>query len=128
MIDEALRNDQKTALAAALGDLWERAHGVPAGKVHVLAGPDSIVVLIKDALSPAERAAAQRTEGQALVQRYAEQLLGTIQPDLRAQVETITGRQAIPTSQHADTIAGHVLCYYDLGERLMLPSVPDSGA
>lgn len=128
MINEALRNGQKMALAAALSDLWERAHGAPAGKVHVLVGPDSIAVVIKDALSPAERAAAQRAEGQALVQRYAEQLLDTIQPDLRAQVEAITGRQAIPTSQHADTIAGHVLCFYELGERLMLPSAPDSAA
>jgi len=63
MVNKTLRKDQKAALATALRVLWEQAHGTPAGKVQVLVGPIGIAVLIKDAFSPAEQAAAQRAEG-----------------------------------------------------------------
>lgn len=121
MDEITLRPEDQAELAAAVGRLWECAHGAPAGTVCVLIGADSLAVLIKNVLSPAERVAARRAEGQALVQRYAKQLLATLAPALRALIESFTGRRVISTSGYADTVAGHVLCFYFLGERLASP-------
>jgi uncharacterized protein YbcI len=118
MNEVSLSQENKTALAAALGILWADAHGTPAGSVHVLIGPDSLAVLIKDAFSPAEQAVAQRVDGQPIIQQYAEQLLTIVEPDLRAQVEVATGQRVTLASVHADTAGGHLLCFYNLGDRL----------
>ncbi len=116
-----LRPEDKAELAAVVGRLWESAHGAPVGTVCVLIGADSLAVLIKNVLSPAERVAARRDEGQALVQRYAEQLLATLAPELRTLIESFTGRRVISTSGYADTAAGHVLCFCILGKVLGSP-------
>ena len=118
MSEVSLSREHKTALVVALGILWAHAHGTPAGSVHVLIGPDSLAVLIKDAFSPAEQAATQCVEGQQIIQRYVEQLLAIVEPDLRAQIEVATGQRVTLASVHADTAAGHLLCFYNLGDPL----------
>src|SRR3990172_11278771 len=124
MNSKNLRKKHEAALAAALSALWEQVHGVPAGNVRVLVGPDSVAAWIEDVLSPAERVMTQRAEGQALVQRYAERLLAAITPDLRAQVEAITGRRTVSSSVRADVATGHVLCFFVLGEWQRQPPTP----
>lgn len=109
---------QEAALATALLKLWEKAHGTPAGKVRVLMGADSVTALIEAVLSPAERTVARRNDGHLLIQHYTEELLNSIQPELRAQVETITGRRIVSGNARADVDTGHVLCFYVLGEPL----------
>lgn len=102
------------ALAVALRTLWEQAHGVSVGQVRVLVGPDSVAAQIESALSPAERTMTQSVDGRLLLQRYAEQLLAVIQPDLRTQVESITGHRVVSASVRADVDTGHVLCFFVL--------------
>jgi len=122
MDDVNLSQEREAAVAAALRFLWEQAHGVPAGNVRVLVGPDSVAAWIEKVLSPAEQAVARRAEGQSLMQRYAEQLLANVQPDLRAQVQAITGRRIVSGSVRADVDTGHVLCFFVLGEPLAPPA------
>jgi uncharacterized protein YbcI len=117
MTEAHILREQEMALAEALRTLWERAHGATAGKVRVLAGPDSVAAWLEEVLSPAEQAAAGRAESQALLQRYAEQLLSTVQPDLRERVESVTGRRIVSSAVRADVDTGHVLCFFVLGER-----------
>ena len=121
MDEMSIRQEREAALATALRTLWEQAHGAPAGNVRVLAGPDSVAVWIEDVLSPAEWAVTRHAEGQPIIQRYAEQLLAVIQPDLRAQVEAIIGRRVISGNVRPDMDTGHVLCFFVLGERLTPP-------
>ena len=83
----------------------------------MLLGQDSIAMWLQEVLNPAEQAAVERTESRTLIQRYAEQLLATIQPDLRARVEYITGRQILSDIVRADAVTGHVLCFFVLDER-----------
>jgi uncharacterized protein YbcI len=109
---------QEVALAAALLKLWESAHGMLAGNVRVLMGPDSVAAWIEAVLSPAEQAVARRNDGHLLIQRYAEELLNSIQPELQAQVETITGRRVVSSNARPDVETGHVLCFFVLGEQL----------
>jgi len=109
---------QESALAAALLRLWESAHGVLAGNVRVLMGPDSVAAWIEAVLSPAEQAIARRKDGHLLIQRYTEELLNSIKPELLAQVETITGRRVVSSNARPDVDTGHVLCFFVLGEPL----------
>jgi len=128
MIESAtLRQKHEMFLATTLRTLWEQAHGPMAGNVRVLVGPDSVAAWIENAFSPAEWAAIRRPEGQTLVQRYADQLLTTILPDLRTQVETVADRRIVSGSIRADVDTGHVLCFFVLGERREV-SRPDAGS
>jgi uncharacterized protein YbcI len=117
----SFRQEQEATLVAALRALWKQAYGVPAGDVRALTGPDSVAVWIEDVFSPAERALARSIEGQVVLQRYTGQLLAIIQPDLRAQVEAITGHRIVSGNVSADVDTGGVLCFFILGERLTSP-------
>ncbi|MEK7324862.1 MAG: Na-translocating system protein MpsC family protein, partial [Chloroflexota bacterium] len=117
MSDVSIQDEPEAALATALRAQWEQAHGVPAGKVRVLVGPDSVAAWIEEVFSPAEWAVARRVEGQSLLQRYVEQLLSAIQPEMRVQVEAITGRRIVSANIRPDVDTGHVLCFFVLGER-----------
>ena len=123
MADADASQQHEMALAARLRLLWEQAHGAPAGEVHVLIGPDSVAAWLDDVLSLAERAVIKRADGQQLVQRYAEQLLAVIQPELQAHVEAAVGRHVVAGSIRADVDTGHVVCFFLLGRPLALPAV-----
>jgi len=118
MNDTGIRSQQEAALVAALLRLWESAHGTLAGNVRVLVGPDSVAAWIEAVLSPAERVVARRNDGHILIQRYTEELLNSIQPELRRQVESITRRRIVSGSARTDVDTGHVLCFFVLGEQL----------
>jgi uncharacterized protein YbcI len=125
MVADADASQQhEMALAGRLRLLWEQAHGSPAGEVHVLIGPDSMTAWLDDVLSLAERAVIKRSDGQQLVQRYAEQLLAVIQPELQAHVEAAAGRHAVASSIRADVDTGHVVCFFLLGGPLAPLPVP----
>lgn len=124
MDDVSVQKELEATLATELCALWEQAHGTLAGQVRVLARPDTVAAWIENVLSPAERAVTQRAEGQRLMQRYAEQLLTVIQPDLRARVEAITGRRILSDSVRADVDTGHVLCFFILGEQQARVATP----
>jgi uncharacterized protein YbcI len=68
MNEMARSGKHEASLVAALRTLWEHSHGALAGQVRALVGPDNMVVWVEDALTPAERATAQRAEEQLLVQ------------------------------------------------------------
>ena len=124
MADADASQQHEMALAARLRLLWEQAHGAPAGEAHVLIGPDSAAAWLDDVLSLAERAVIKRADGQQLVQRYAEQLLAVIQPELQAHVEAAVGRHVVAGSIRADVDTGHVVCFFLLGGPAAPPPVP----
>ena len=117
MRKDSTTQEQEIELAEALRSLWEQAHGTPPGDVRVLVGAGSVSAWLREILNPAEQAAAAHAESQTLLQRYAEELLSTIQPDLRARVEDITGSQILSDTVHADVVTGHMLCFFVLDER-----------
>jgi len=127
MNDTSIRSKQEAALVAALLRLWESAHGTLAGNVRVLMGPDSFAAWIEAVFSPAERVVAKNNDGHLLIQRYAEELLNSIRPELRTQVELITGRRIVSGNARADVDTGHVLCFFVLGEPLATSPSPGTG-
>ena len=123
MADADASQQHEMALAARLRLLWEQAHGSPAGEAHVLIGPNSVAAWLDDVLSLAERAVVKRADGQRLMERYAEQLLAVIQPELQAHVEAAVGRHVVTGSIRADVDTGHVVCFFLLGGPLAPPPV-----
>lgn len=118
LMDETkgIRSQQEAALTAVLLKLWESAHGTLTGNVHILVGADSVAAWIDAALSPAEQAVAKKDDGHLLMQRYTQELLNSIKPELRAQVETITGRRILSGNTSVDVETGQVLCFFVLVE------------
>jgi uncharacterized protein YbcI len=114
----SIPSPQELALAVTLLRLWEGAHGMMAGNVRVLIGPDSVTAWIEAVLSPAEQTIARTNDGHLLIQRYTEELLNSIKPELQGQVETITGRRVVSGTARPDVDTGHVLCVFVLGEPL----------
>ena len=57
---------------------WQMAHGVKSGKGNILIGTDHMAILIDDAFSQAERKMAETQAGEALIQKYALELLNHI--------------------------------------------------
>jgi len=117
-----MRTQQETALAIALLKLWEEAHNTLAGNVRILVGRDSVAIWIEGALTPAEHAVARGSDGKSLVQRYVDELLAAIQPDLQAKVEEVTGYRIISGNAHVDIATGNILCFYVLGAPLTTPN------
>lgn len=113
-------------LSSALRGLWESAHGAPPGNVRVLLGPDSVAIWIDAVLSPAERVVARERDGHLLIQRYTDELLGLILPDLMTQVRTITCRQIVSSNSRVDVDNGSILCFFVLGAQLDQLSNPCS--
>ena len=102
-------------LAQQIRRQWAEAHGVTPGDVHVTVDDHCIVAWIDDVLSPAEQAMLQWQQGQQLLQRYTDQLLVTIRPALRSEVETVAGRQCVADSLWADPAGQRIMCVYQLG-------------
>ena len=73
-METAPDSEQRAALAMALRELCERAHGW----LRVLLGPDSVAAWIEDDSSPAERTVARRVHARTLLQRYADKLVSLI--------------------------------------------------
>ena len=116
---------QEAALSMTLSMLWEQSHGSPAGNVRTLVGLNSVALCLEDAFSPAEREVTRRAESLPLFQRYAEQLLATVLPDLKVQVEIITGCHVVSGSVRPDAETGQLVCFFILGEQRRL--TPPSG-
>lgn len=117
-----LTADDEGQLAQLIRHQWTEAHGVAPGAVHVLADAHCIVVWIDEVLSPAERAILQWQHGQELLQRYTDQLLVTIRPALRSEVEAVTGRVLLADNLWADPASQRITCVYQLGVRKEMTS------
>lgn len=110
-----LTADTEGRLAQLIRRQWTEAHGVAPGAVHVLADAQCVVVWVDEVLSPAERAMLQWEHGSDLIQRYTDQLLVTIRPVLRSEVEATTGRPLLADHLWADPASQRIMCVYQLG-------------
>jgi uncharacterized protein YbcI len=111
-------------LAATLSGLWESAHGAPPGNVRVLLGPDSVAIWIDAVLSPAEIVVARQRDGYLLIQRYTDELMGMILPDLMNRVRMVSGRQIVSSNSRVDVDNGNILCFFVLGAKPDRQSLP----
>jgi uncharacterized protein YbcI len=105
-----------SALIQALQNFcWEEMRMQPR-RVKVNLGYDAVMVLLEQALSPAEMQTAQTEEGAALLKAYEERLLDAARPRLRHLVEEAVKRQVTSTHVHADVYTGNVIGFFVLAE------------
>ena len=99
---------------AAIAFQRRRTGHVPKS-VNVVLGPDTLVVTLHGALSPAERALAKSAEGAAQVQDFHRQLFTNSSDALRHEIKRITGVEVLEATAEVETTTGTVVQVFTTG-------------
>ena len=83
--------------------------------VSVVLSEDTLVITLHGALSPAERALAQTTEGAAQMQEFHRQLFAASSESLRRDVTRITGRTVGEAAAEIETKTGSIVHAFTTG-------------
>jgi uncharacterized protein YbcI len=102
-------------IAHAASDFHEQRTGhVPKAVTVVLSG-ETLVVTMREALSPAEQALCRSPEGAAQVQEYHRHLFANSCGSLRSEIEKITGVEVREAAAEIETTSGTVLHAFTTG-------------
>ena len=104
------------AFIQALQDFCWEEMGMRPRRVKVDFGHDAVMMLLEQALSPAEMRTAQTEEGATLLKVYEERLLDAASPRLQRLVEEAVKRRVTGIHVHADVYSGNVIGVFLLAE------------
>lgn len=104
---------QQIAEAAVAFERKRTGH-VP-DSVTVVLGNDTLVITLHGALSPAERALAQTTDGATQVQEFHRQLFKNSADSLRQDIKRITGVDVREATTEVETKTGTVVQVFSSG-------------
>lgn len=104
---------QQIAQAASAFELQTTGH-VPTS-VTVVLNEDMLVIALRGALSPAEKALARDPTGVAQMQEYRRQLFANASNVLRQEIERITGVEVREATAEVETITGAVTQVFATG-------------
>ncbi len=85
-------------------------------RIRVNLDHDTVVVLLEQALSPAEKQLAQTKEGVELLKTYEERLQEVVRPRLQLLIEAAIKRRIITAYVHTDVLAGTIIGVFVLAE------------
>src|SRR5689334_18321774 len=83
--------------------------------VSVVLGEDTLVVTLRDALTPAEKALVKSAEGAARVQEFHRQLFANSSDDFRNEIKRITGRDVRESMAEIEPATGTVVHAFTTG-------------
>ena len=83
--------------------------------VTVVMGPETLVITLHGALSPAEKVMAQTPAGAALVQEYHRQLFAGSSEALRREITRITGLEVQEAAAEVEPATGVVVHAFTTG-------------
>lgn len=86
----------------------------PKSVTAVLNG-DTLVITLREALTPAEQALATGPNGAAKVQEFHRQLFATSSDALRQEIQRITGVEVREAAGEVDTVTGAVVHAFTTG-------------
>ena len=92
-----------------------QATGHEPTSVTVILSGDTLLITLREALSPAEKAVAGSPEGAAQVQEFHRQLFLTAAHKLRQEIKRITGVEVRETTTEVDAAAGGVVHAFSNG-------------
>ncbi len=93
-------------------------------KVNVLAGDDSLIVVLEDGFKSAERyVARQPARANLLLKRSYEQLLKQVSTDIAARIEAKRRRQVASIDVTASPETGRTMVLFKLGEALPIDQI-----
>jgi uncharacterized protein YbcI len=102
-------------LGRAASAAQQRRTGYMPQSVTVVLSEDTLVITLRGALSPAERAVAKNPEGAAQVQEYHRQLFNSSSESLRQEIHRISGVEVREAAAEVETITGAVMQMFASG-------------
>src|SRR5438067_1933109 len=112
-------NDGKTTMAQqiarAASDFERQRTGHAPKSVTVVLSEETLVITLRGALSPAEKAMANSPAGAAQMQEFHRQLFGTSCHALRQEIKRITGVDVREASAEVETTTGAVMQLFATG-------------
>ena len=115
---------QKIAQAAIAFEQQRTGH-VPRSATVVLSD-DTLVITLRGALSPAEQALAQTSEGIAQLQEFHRQLFANASGSLRQEIERITGVEVRDAAAEVEPATGTVVKVFTSGTVVQVFLLTDS--
>ena len=102
-------------IAEVASALQQRRTGHAPTAVTVVLGDDTLVVTMRDALTPAEKTLARSPAGAAQVQEFHRQLFANSSESLRLEIKRITGRDVREAAAEIETATGAVVHAFTSG-------------
>lgn len=97
---------QQIAQAASAFERQRTGHAPQS--VSVILNEDTLVITLRGALSPAEKALAQSPAGAAKMQEFHRQLFANASEPLRQEIKRITGVEVCEATAEVETVPGVV--------------------
>jgi len=116
----------QVALAASAFQQQSTGH-VPKS-VPVVLSEDTLVVTLRDALTPAEKALAQSPAGAAEVREFHRQLFTNSTAELRREIERITGVEIRGATAEMETTTGTMVQVFLLARSVPAETWNESGS
>jgi uncharacterized protein YbcI len=112
---EALSTTMAEQVAQAARDFQQQRTGhVPKAVTVVLSG-ETLVITLREALTPAEHAMAKSPGGAAKVQEFHRQLFANSADSLRNEIKRITGVEVREATAEVETTTGTVVQVFTSG-------------
>lgn len=96
-------------VAQAANDFQKQLTGHAPRAVAVVLSDDTLVITLRDALSPAEKALAQTSENAAQMQEYHRRLFESSAGGLRTAIRRITGMEVVEEAAEVEAATGAVI-------------------
>lgn len=103
-------------LIQALQTFYREEAGMEPRRIRVNLDHDTVIVLLEQALSPAEKQLAQTKEGVELLKTYEERLQEVVRPRLQLLIEAAIKRRIVTAYVHTDVLAGTIIGVFVLAE------------
>jgi uncharacterized protein YbcI len=102
-------------IARAASDFERQRTGHVPKSVTVVVSDDTLVITLRGALSPAEKAVAKSPEGAAQMQQFHRQLFDNSCHTLRQEIHRITGVEVREATAEVETTTGAVMQMFATG-------------
>src|SRR5207245_3492477 len=106
----------------------QRRTGHGPKSVTVILSDDTLVITLRGALSPAEKALAQSPAGAAQLQEFHRQLFAHAADALRQEIQRITGAEVREASAEVETVTGAVMQLFVTGTVVQVVLLVHRGA
>lgn len=114
-MNEAVKETTLQEMAQYLLAGWQRAHGVMAGQAYAtLFGRDNLTIYLEDVLCQAEKAVAQRSQGEDLMERYVKELMQQVCVEATLEVEKRMERRVAAANVQVECASGNIICIFHL--------------
>ncbi|MHC4798372.1 MAG: Na-translocating system protein MpsC family protein [Planctomycetota bacterium] len=110
---------------AAIAFEQQRTGHVPKSATVVL-NDDTLVITLREALSPAEKTLAESPAGAAQVQEFHRQLFATASDSLRQEIKRITGVEVREAAAEVEPTTGTVVKVFTSGTVVQVFLLADS--